>query len=205
MPGRTGEAVQALLDAVRRLGHQVWVDEQLPGGQLWWHEILAQIRGCDAMLIAVSPALLKSHAATLERQYGRQAGKPLLPVMIKPVAAAMLPPDLAPVQLIDYTTLGPNAALDLARALQWLPPASPLPDPLPNPPPVPISYVSGLSDRVRAKTLSFDEQLAVAAKLRTALDQPTERQEAVKLLRELYRRADLYAAPAREIEKLLRD
>jgi hypothetical protein len=199
------DGVRALLDGVRHLRHQVWVDERLSGGQAWWDEILAQLRACDAMLIAVSPALLESNASALERQYGRQVGKPLLPVMIRPVLSDLLPPDLAPLQCIDYTAPGPNAAFELAGALYGLPPTPPLPDPLPHPPPVPISYLSGLSDRVRAPTLSLDDQLAVVARLRTALDRPRERQAALELLHALRERADLYHAPALEIDRLLPD
>jgi len=197
--------VRALLDGVRHLRHQVWVDERLSGGQAWWDEILAQLRKCDAMLIAVSPALLESQASALERQYGSMVGKPLLPVIIRPVLSELLPPDLAPLQAIDYTAPGPNAAFELAGALYALPPARPLPDPLPDPPPVPISYLSGLSDRVRAATLSLDDQLAVVARLRTALERPRERQAASELLEAMRQRTDLYHAPALEIDKLLRE
>jgi TIR domain/Protein of unknown function (DUF2510) len=199
------EGVRALLDGVRHLRHQVWVDERLSGGQAWWDEILAQLRKCDAMLIAVSPALLESQASALERQYGSKVGKPLLPVIIRPVLADLLPPDLAPLQAIDYTAPGPNAAFELAGALYSLPPARPLPDPLPDPPPVPISYLSGLSDRVRAATLSLDDQLAVVARLRTAMERPREREAAVELLEALRQRTDLYHVPAVEIDKLMRE
>jgi hypothetical protein len=153
------EGVRALLDGVRHLRHQVWVDERLSGGQAWWDEILADL----------------------------------------------LPPDLAPLQAIDYTAPGPNAAFELAGALYALPPARPLPDPLPDPPPVPISYLSGLSDRVRAATLSLDDQLAVVARLRTAMERPREREAAIELLEAMRQRTDLYHAPALEIDKLLRE
>jgi TIR domain/Protein of unknown function (DUF2510) len=199
------EGVRALLDGVRHLRHQVWVDERLSGGQAWWDEILAQLRKCDAMLIAVSPALLESQASALERQYGSRVGKPLLPVIIRPVLADLLPPDLAPLQAIDYTAPGPNAAFELAGALYSLPPARPLPDPLPDPPPVPISYLSGLSDRVRAATLSLDDQLAVVARLRTAMERPREREAATELLEAMRQRTDLYHTPAVEIDNLLRE
>jgi len=69
-----GEGVRALLHGVRHLRHQVWVDERLSGGQAWWDEILAQLRSCDAMLIAISPALLESQASALERQYAAHRG-----------------------------------------------------------------------------------------------------------------------------------
>jgi hypothetical protein len=204
--GEDREEVRALLDGIRRMGCQLWVSERLTGGQAWWDEILAELRGCGAMLIAVSPALLDSNASAPQRQYARQVGKPLLPVLIKPVSAALLPPDLASLQMIDYTVPSTNAALELAEVLLWLPPAAPLPYPLPDPPPVPISDLANLWDRQQAaETLSLDEQLAVVARLRTAWERPKERDAALALLQELRQRPDLYSAPSREIARLLQD
>jgi hypothetical protein len=199
------ESVKALLEGVSHLRHQVWIDERLSGGQAWWDEILAQIQGCDAMLIAISPALLDSQASALERQYGKRLNKPLVPVTIRPVMSELLSPDLAPLQFIDYTTPGPQAAFSLAAALYALPPAPPLPDPLPTPPSVPISYMSGLSDRVRAPSLTLDEQLAVVARLRTAVERARERPAALELLHALNQRTDLYHATAVEIATLIQD
>jgi len=85
------EGVRALLDGVRHLRHQVWVDERLSGGQAWWDEILAQLRKCDAMLIAVSPALLESQASAL-------AGAALVPGALGPVPLQRLP---GPPALVD--------------------------------------------------------------------------------------------------------
>ena len=199
------DGVKALLEGVSHLRHQVWIDERLSGGQAWWDEILTQIRNCDAMLVAISPALLDSQASALERQYARTLGKPLVPVTIRAVLSDLLPPDLAPLQFIDYTAPGPQAAFSLAAALYALPPAPALPDPLPAPPSVPISYMSGLSDRVRAPTLGLDEQLAVVAKLRTALERPRERAAALELLHVLNQRNDLYHATAVQIASLIQD
>ena len=132
------QSVQAGLDA---LHHETWIDRKLDGGQAWWDEICKQICSCDAMLVAVSPALLESDAAVRERAYARRLGKPLLPVLVAPVLTDLLPPDLAPLQLVDYTNVGPMTGFQLAGALAALPPAPPLPDRLPDPPPVPTSYL----------------------------------------------------------------
>ena len=67
--------------------------------------------------------------------------------------------------------------------------------------PVPISYLSGLSDRVRAVTLSLDDQLAVVVRLRTAMERPRERQAALELLQAMRQRTDLCDTPALEIDR----
>ena len=33
-----------------------WFDRELSGGQVWWDEILTQIRSCSLFVIALSPA-----------------------------------------------------------------------------------------------------------------------------------------------------
>ncbi|HEX2043075.1 MAG TPA: TIR domain-containing protein [Acidimicrobiales bacterium] len=198
-----GDAINTLVDGIEVLGHRVWVDRRLTGGQDWWDEILSQIRQCDAVLVAVSPALIESPAAAAERDYSRALGKPILPVIIKAVVVELLPPDLARLHFVDYSAPGPMAAFELAGALAALPAPRVLPEPLPTPPPVPISYLSDLSARVYATSLSLDEQLAVVARLRPALDRPTEREGARKLLLALERREDLFHAVARDVQALL--
>jgi hypothetical protein len=69
-------ALQAVQEGLEALHHQLWIDRKLDGGQDWWNEILAQIRSCDAIIVAVSTALLESDAAEKEREYARRLGKP---------------------------------------------------------------------------------------------------------------------------------
>lgn len=140
-------AVRLVEEGLETLHYALWVDRKLDGGQAWWNEILQRIRDCDAVIAAVSPSLLDSQAAALERAYARALGKPLLPILVAPLLTELLPADLAPLQLIDYTTASPANAFQLAGALASLPSAPPLPDPLPPPPAVPVSYMSGLAER----------------------------------------------------------
>ncbi len=58
---------------VRALGHVVWLDEELSGGQVWWDEILAKIRECEALLFLVSPSSVESEACLLELHYAGDA------------------------------------------------------------------------------------------------------------------------------------
>jgi Trypsin-like peptidase domain/TIR domain len=198
---------RALVDRLRtglqRLRHEVWIDDRLVVGDAWWDVILRQIRQSDAILVAVSPALLQSQASALEREYARRLGKVILPISVRPVRPELMPPDLASLQMVDYSEPDVGAAFELADALAHLPQSPELPDPLPEPPPVPLSYLSDLTARVRAPSLTLDEQLALVARLRSALGKPTEHVPALELLRTLQRREDLYIGPAREIDAIL--
>lgn len=197
------ELVRTVAEGLETLHHDVWIDKKLNGGQEWWDGILEQIRKCDAMVVAVSPALLESEAAAKEREYARQLGKPLVPVLIAPVLTDLLPPDIEPLQLIDYTTIGPMTGLHLAAALTALPSAPPLPETLPPPPPRPVPPLAELAERLRAEHLSLEDQLAVVAALRLALDRAREQAAAVALLRTLRTRRDLYFAAWQELEDLM--
>jgi TIR domain len=194
--------VKALVQGLRMLHHEVWLDEELSGGQAWWDVILKRIRDCDAMLVVLSPAALDSQACEREREYGAALGKPLLPVMIEQLSPDLLSPELAALQFVDYTTTDQEAAFRLAGAVSALSPAAPLPNPLPPPPPVPLSYLSDLSKKVQASTLTLDEQLALAGRLRAALERQEHRNAAVVLLQRLQERHDLYYAVAKELEQL---
>ena len=197
------EEAKALARGLERLGHHVWLDDRLSGGQPWWDEIVAQIRACDAMVIAVSPEVVDSTAVTAERDYAEALGKPLLPILIKPVSVDLLPPDLARLQFVDFTNPEPMTAFELGGALAALPPAPRLPESPPKVPPVPISYLSDLTARVHKGSLDLDEQLAIVARLRTAVRQSSDEASARQLLLALRRRDDLLHVAAREIDEIL--
>lgn len=178
------------------------MDEELTGGQAWWDTILARIRDCDALLLVLSPAALDSQACERERRYAAALGKSVLPIMVEQLRSETLPPDLAVIHFLDYTTGSQEAIFRLAGGLAVLPPAPPLPDPLPASPPVPISYLSELSQRIHSAVLTLDEQLSLAARLKTALQRPQERDAAMQLLNKLRQRDDLYYVTARELDQL---
>src|SRR5664280_1038842 len=121
--------VDRLAAGLQRLGHEVWLDKRLSVGQEWWAEILNQIRLSEAIVVALSPGLLESPTSAAECGYAVQLGKVLLPVCLRPVRNEFLPPDLAPLQIVDYCTPAPEAAFELADALAHLPASPALPDP----------------------------------------------------------------------------
>jgi len=197
------DAVQRLCAGLRLLRHEVWLDDRLSGGQEWWSEILRHIQGCDAFVVTVSPGLLESEACQRERLYAAELGKPLLPVFIRQVRIELLPPDLAPLQAVDYSDPSPEAAFGLAATIASLPTPCPLPVPLPEPPPTPTSYMHDLVARAHAPTLTLDEQMALVARLSAAMNRESERDAAMELLSMLRTRQDLYETTARAIELAL--
>jgi len=195
-----------VVEALRALGKHVWIDDALSGGQHRWDEVLARIRACDRcdlFVQSISPASVESAACTSERGYARALGKPILPVVVERVMMETLPADLALLQYVTYSDETAEAAFRLARAVANVRPSPPLPDPPPPPPAVPVSYLTALSERVRAPQLSLDEQLALVARLHAATEKAKDRLVAIQLLHRLQARDDLYAAASREIEIVL--
>ena len=197
------ETVQPLIDGLRRLRYEMWLDQELSGGQEWWNTILEHLRNCDAMLLAVSEKALESQACLSEFEYAKALNKPILPVMVNRVRPTLLWPGLFELQLVDYTVEARKAAFDLMAALDRLPAIAALPTPLPEPPRVPISYLNDLSRMVRAPTLNLDEQMSVLGRLKSGLERPEERELVLQLLRKLRDRNDLFHATAVQIDDVL--
>jgi hypothetical protein len=195
------QLVRPLVEGLRMLGHEVWIDEDLTGGTAWWNLILESLRNADAIVAAVSERALDSQACVRERSYASALGKPILPVVVEAVIPDLLPPELALLHFVQYETPDASAALRLAAAMAKIQPL-PLPEVLPPPPPPPFSSLSELSQRVRAESLNLDEQYALVARLRAALQRSEDRVAAAAILQRLERRHDLFAAIAREIAEL---
>ena len=194
--------VRTLVDDVGALGHDVWFDQDLSGGQAWWDQILEQIRQCQIFVIALSPAALSSAACQREHGYAAALGKPILPVVVADgVSAALLPPALSQVQLVQYRGQDRSEAFRLARAVNALPATPPLPDPLPPSPEVPTSYLGQLAEKVdTANVLSYEEQTSLLVDLRRGMQDPSTRDDSRTLLARLRRRRDLFASIAEEID-----
>ena len=119
---------------IEAIGHAVWFDKALSGGQVWWDQILATIRDCDVFALILSPESLNSAACRREYSYAADLGKPILPVMVSEgVSINLLPPALSKLQYIDYLKQDRDAALGLARALTSVPPPPHYPIRCPRP------------------------------------------------------------------------
>lgn len=197
-------AARSVAGDIEALGHTVWMDNELSGGQTWWNKILTTIRECDVLVFVVDPGSLKSTACQREYGYAATLGKVILPVLVSnEVRTNLLPPALSQIQFVDFRDQDKKTALSLGRALTQLPPSPPLPEPLPAPPEVPMSYLGSLSEQVEAVSLTEDEQLLLVAKLRNALRDSETVHDARTLLDTLRKRRDLLRTTADEIDDLL--
>lgn len=201
------ERVSALVENLRRLGHEPWYDQSLHAGENWWNVILQNIAQSQAVLLAISPTFLQSHACSAERNFAMTLNRPLLAVMVAPVAHSVLPRELAGMHILDYSQPTEQSAFELVRSIQALPPAPPLPQPLPPAPPVPLSYLNDLRDRISGPVLDLGGQLEVVARLSDGLrsGDAEERRGARELLQALSQRGQLYDQPAQMLRAALTD
>lgn len=195
----------AVAQRLRQAGNNVWLDTGKASGQVWWEEILRQLRLCDATVVVVSRASLRSQACIRERQYAASLGRAILPLTIEPLGSELLPSDLARLQVIDYSQPDEAAAFQLAGAIIRLPKPRALPDPLPEPPSAPASALDNVAEQLKAPSLDQDQQLAMIGRLESALapsGDPNDRPVALEMLGQMEKREDLFAAVDRRIAAL---
>jgi len=196
--------VRDLANHIQKLGHTVWFDDQLNGGESWWNQILEHVRECDTFVFALAPRTLDSVACRSEYEYAVALGKSIIPVLVAPgVAVSLLPGELSKIQWVDYVNRDSDAALGLARAFANATPSKPLREPLPTPPDVPLSYLGGLATRVAAPHLSYEEQAVLVVELKASLRDESSSPDAIALLERLKKRPDLLAKTGREIDDAL--
>jgi len=197
--------IKTLAEDIDALGHTVWFDHELSGGQAWWDQILAKVRDCDVFVFVLSLESLNSTACNREYSYAADLGKPILPILVSDeVSTNLLPPTLMKIQFVDYRKQDRDSALCLGKALTTVPPPEPLPEPLPDAPEVPISYLGTLTEQMEKKTgLSFEEQSAFVVDLKRSLRDPEFADDARTLLERLRKRRDLLATIAEEIDEVL--
>lgn len=197
--------VRNLAKDIEALGHVVWFDHELSGGQAWWDRILAQIRECDIFAFVLVPEALNSTACIREYKYAADVNKPILPILVsEEVSTNLLPPALSKIQFVDYRKQDRNSAFLLARSIGSIPPPEPLPDPLPEPPEVPLSYLGGLTEKIESTlSLSYEEQSTVLLDLKRSLRNAETSNDARTLLTRLRQRRDLLASIADEIDEIL--
>ncbi|MEZ4671005.1 MAG: TIR domain-containing protein [Anaerolineae bacterium] len=142
---RVDRALTADLAArLRRINgtENVWYDEALHGGDVWWRSILDQIARCDIFMYLLSRDSLESPYCLAELNEARRLRKPVLPVLVRD--RTPIPPDLSVIQYVDMssgvtldTITDLEAAINtLAASGQELPnaPLRPVPEPVPSAP-----------------------------------------------------------------------
>lgn len=197
--------VNQLVDDLVDMGHDVWYDQELQGGQTWWDMILERLRWCDLLVFALTPQSVESYPCQLEYTYANKLKKTILPVQILDgVSYKLLPVLLQERQIVMYVERDIDAYKKLAAAIRALPPTHPLPDPLPDPPAVPISPLAPLKEIIDTPALEFEQQVAVLHHLKGYLGNPEYDGDARLLLERLSQHAMLRASVLREIEAALK-
>jgi hypothetical protein len=195
-------AVEALNADLERARVQVWMDEELIGGESWWDTILEQIRSCELYIFALSPNSLGSRACKAELDYAIALSRPLLPVLIRDVAIQLAHPAIARTQMVDYRKRSMESLFALMAVVANRPPAPPLPNPLPAAPTTPMSYMNEFRELVEAPDLTYQKQAHLLLDLKGYLDRDEERDIALQLVRGLRQRRDISYSIAREIDRL---
>ena len=200
-------AVRSLVADLERARQQVWLDQDLGGGDAWWAEILEQIRACTVFVFALSNNSLYSTPCRAELDYAKALRLPILPVQIGEVGSYRTDPIFS-MQFVDYRDATKSSIIDLVSALheRGTRRVEP-PDPLPEPPPIPYEYLQRLGASIHGSAeLSSAAQAAMLLELRTALQDEQDnsvRGDIRALLRALRGRRDITYASVREIDSIL--
>jgi hypothetical protein len=202
---KTREVVASLAQDFEALGHSVWFDQELIGGQDWWDGILENIRACDLFVFALSPQSLASYPCQLEYTYAGALNKRILPVLIGEINVSLLPPLLSTIQFVDYRQQDKKAAFALLTALNKLPDAVPMPDPMPTPPTAPVSPLGKLAEWLRLpEDMTRSQQADLLMSIKDAMrSNPGEMAGARDLLAQMKQRPDLFASIAADIDTIL--
>jgi len=200
------EKVNDLSEDLVLLGHTVWFDQHLEGGQTWWDEIIAQILGTNYFVFILSQYSINSVACKKEFQYAVDLNKTIIPIQIsgKNVPINLLPQELSTLQIVPYNSENKNSILRIAKIFFETVPTTKLPDNLPKPPEIPISYLGGIATEIdSSESLPFEKQSAFFIDIKKSLSDPLLENDAFTLLSRLRSRRDIFATIADEIDTLL--
>jgi hypothetical protein len=200
-------SLDALTTALRRAQQQVWLDQELGGGDSWWNKILEKIRSCEVFIVALSNQWLQSKPCQAELRYAQALKRPILPVRVGPLDNVRVNP-VATLQIVDYQNPTVESGIQLITALHALQTqAPPLPSPLPEDPPVPFGYLMRLGNTLTEKELTSQQQLQLLVELKSGLDEdgddPSARSDIAQLLRMLRMRHDVTYRTRSEIDAVL--
>jgi hypothetical protein len=200
-------AIDRLLAVLRRADQQVWLDDELAGGEAWWETILKNIRGCGVFIVALSNNSLASKPCQAELRYAQALRRPIFPVRIGPIDSVRVTP-LAATQVLDYRNPTEDIDTQVIAAVQnQREQAGPLPSPLPEAPEVPFAYLMRLATTLSTPELGPSEQAQLVSELRNRLDEdyhdPSARRDIIQLMYLLRDRPDVTWRTRNDIDTLL--
>ncbi len=121
-----------LADYLRRAYDEVWYDANRYGGEVWWEDILWNIKASDIFIYLLSPASVAAAYCRAEYAEAQRLHKQILPVVIR--AGTHVPPDLVELQPVDLSN-----GLTSAKVGELLAALKQLENQFPKAPPVPAN------------------------------------------------------------------
>ena len=198
------EPVATLVSDLENFDHKAWMDRDLTGGQLWWNEVLRNIREADAFVFALSPHSASSKACMSEFEYASTLGKPVLPVVVeRGFSESLLPASIGQVQRVDYTTPDRAALSRLIKAVTSTPDAPPLAEPFPEPPAIPATYMFDLNQEIgSSEAIDADKQDQLIAQLKHQMSESDDVEAIQTIIGRFRQREDLLVRVSRELDEL---
>jgi hypothetical protein len=200
------DLVYELVDDLREIKQQVWIDAELTAGQEWWMTVLKQIRDSRVFVFALSPASARSAACRAELGYAFALRRPIVPIKVAEVDVEVAPSPIPDLNVMEYVTKDKKSALAMTTAVLNAAATSPLlPDPLPDPPRLPASYATSLKAEIEAEHLAVSRQHEILELLKVRMQgsSDVDRRLARGLLTDLRARSDVGKVVAEQIDLLL--
>jgi hypothetical protein len=201
------EVVKVLVQGLEAARHEVWVDQDLTGGDAWWDKILDNIQLATVFVFVLSDASGQSKPCIAELEYAKALRRPVVPVQVGPVTSVAATP------LADPHTIAfrPDDALSGFEVMRAIDEAAlcvpPLPDPLPARPTIPFTYLHRLARRIESTKLNPAEQITAVDELHRALIEETDesvRQDILATLRNLMAKPSTTRRTEMEVKAILR-
>ena len=192
---KSKQQTSTLAENLKSVGHEVWFDENLSGGQIWWDEICKNIRECEIFIFVLDRNSQLSDACEVEWQYALKLDAKILPVGIAgDVSEKILPEELANCQIFHYSERDVESFLDLKEQINNFPLRGELPDPLPPQPPAPMSYLNVLAEKVGTyDRLGKSDQDDLVQSLEQLIREDNDAEEALTLLDKLSKRGNIHS------------
>jgi hypothetical protein len=200
---RDEEQVTELHDKLVHVGHEVWFDRDLRGGQAWWDVILGAIRTSDLVIAVLSPDSVRSRACRREIHYAASMGKTIIPIMVRDVEPLQAPDPIPSIDIEMLLRADEDEWMAVSTAVAQAEPSPPVPEPLPEPPPAPIADLAHAREMVDQPNLTEIEQRQLLDELSERVQDPDERQAVVVVLEQLRGHTDVEAGVADEVDDLL--
>lgn len=203
---RDSAVVAELVADLRVLGHDVWYDDKLTGGDAWWSAILTQLRAVDLVVFVASNNACRSEACLREFGYAKALGGVVVPLLVDD-AQDILPEAIRALQSVDYRADARKTLRHLAETLNGhgraLVRPRTLPIPAPQEPAAPYPLISELRDRLASQTLTLPEQERALDGVEACLKSRQQWNVAVDLLKMLRQRNDVAPLIAAKADVLL--